>query len=108
MSYIPFFLTGTDNKYFDYTDGHILEMLNYFMSTIFSADNLFISGYSFCDSGINNIIRHVQCYSKLKVYIISKTLHQTYIQYEDPNINNTMKYIEEFKLNDLIKLTSLT
>lgn len=102
---LPFFLIGTDNKYFDYTDGHIFEMLNYFYETLNSADKLFISGYGFCDHGLNNIIRHIQTYNKkLKVFVIDKNIPQTYIRFEDQNKSETRKYIEDFKFEQLKKL----
>ncbi|MDA3838890.1 MAG: SIR2 family protein [Candidatus Delongbacteria bacterium] len=104
MSYYPIFLTGTDNKYFNYTHSHFLEMLNYLYETLYNTEVLFISGYGFCDHGINNLIFNAQINSDLSVFNVAKSIPNTVILIEDEEYNKTRKYIEDFKIVELKEL----
>lgn len=107
---LPHFLIGTFNKMLNYLSGVYEIVFDIFKNRILSADKMIISGYGFCDKGINMHISHYINQSDKELIIVhpdKKQLVETargnfHINIlNNPKVKFVEKLFEDISIDDL-------
>ncbi|QQS51064.1 MAG: SIR2 family protein [Bacteroidota bacterium] len=107
---LPYFLIGTFNKMLNYLSGYYEIVFDTFKNRILNTDKIIISGYGFCDKGINTRITHFAHQPGKELVIVhpdKKQLEQTargsfHINLlNNPSVRFVEKKFEEITLDEI-------